>query len=298
MIEVYNEETIKYSPYTQLTDSYAGGVKHTHTYWEIVYTLNQDVSEQYVNDFKIKLNPNSFLIMKPGTIHHLLNEKTIRLRNISVSDEKMKSVCNVISANLYEQLCSVTAPVIVGFSSQTVEILENRLNIFANAPTPPQQIFLDSVHTSIVAYLLGLYMESQITGTSKYPPWLCNFLDRFTDPSFVKLPIADMVKTTNYSHGHFCRQFKFYIGKTLVQYVLEQRLYNSLVMLTDKSKLIIDIALDNGFCSQSSYINAFKAQFGIPPSKWRKLNCDTYARPLLLWGSHDTVSSPDNIINK
>lgn len=141
MIEVYNEETIKYSPYTQLTDSYAGGVKHTHTYWEIVYTLNQDVSEQYVNDFKIKLNPNSFLIMKPGTIHHLLNEKTIRLRNISVSDEKMKSVCNVISANLYEQLCSVTAPVIVGFSSQTVEILENRLNIFANAPTPPPADF-------------------------------------------------------------------------------------------------------------------------------------------------------------
>ena len=36
-------------------------------------------------------------------------------------------------------------------------------------------------------------------------------------------------------------------------------------MLMDNDKPIIDITLDNNFCSQSSYINAFKNKFGVTP---------------------------------
>ncbi len=292
MIDVYNDETIKYSPYTQITDA-INAQPHIHTFWEMVYPLYPNVLEQYVNDYFVKLAPDSFLIIKPGILHKLENKKQleIRHRNISISDEKMKAICNVIDPNLYEQLSFISGPIIVKFPPQTVEVLENRLNIFNNVNTQPQRLLLESVHSSIVAYLLGLYVESQITLISKYPPWLREFLDKFDDPTFLKQSITDMVKTTNYSHGHFCRQFKSYVGKTLVQYVLEQRLHNSLVMLMDKSKLIIDIALDNGFCSQSSYINAFKSLFGIPPSKWRKINCSNHVHPTIRWGNHNTTSS-------
>lgn len=288
MAYLYDKETIKYAPLTSVVDALNPDA-HIHTFWEIVYPLYDFVLKQYVNEYYVELTGNSFLIIKPNDLHRIVIEedkRIVRHRNIFVDDANMKNICDSIDPSLYGQLLFRTSPIIVPFPPQTVEVLESRLNVFNNYDNNSSNQFLQSIHTTLVSYLLGLYIESQITLPTNYPAWLKTLLDNLNDPNFIKQNVSEIVKSTNYSHGHVCRQFRHYMGKTLVQFILEQRLHNSLIMLMDKSKLIVEIALDNGFYSQSSYINAFRNLFGIPPSKWRKLNAANQSlQTTLIWGN-------------
>ena len=146
---------------------------------------------------------------------------------------------------------------------------------------------MNSLHSSLVAYYLGLYIERGLGDSIKYPEWLIKLLESTKNKEFLTNSISEMIKSTNYSHGFVCRAFKKHVGKTLMQYVLEERLRLSIIMLLDKNKSAVDVALDSGFCSQSSYINAFKKLFGITPAVWRKQNLGVKEIvPNTVWGEN------------
>jgi AraC-like DNA-binding protein len=44
--------------------------------------------------------------------------------------------------------------------------------------------------------------------------------------------------------------------------------------LESSDRSITEIATDTGFSSLSSFERWFKAQFAMPPMKWRRLHCD------------------------
>lgn len=291
MIELYTEEVIKYAPLTSVTDRVYSNT-HTHTFWEITYTLFNQVAVQVINGKSVEIGSNSFLIIRPFDTHGLIREgKTIvKDRNIFVEDDKMRKMCDAIDKDLYDELSAGSDPIVCPFPQHTVEVLEDRLNVFSNYKNGNDSA-LDTIHSTIVSYLLGLYIESRLNIPNRYPAWIQELLTRLRDPEFIKQKVEDIIKTTNYSHGYVCKNFKKITGQTIVNYVLEQRLYNSLSMLMDNDKLIIDIALDNNFCSQSSYINAFKNKFGVSPSKWRKAN--TPERSLKVtqkWGDYKVIN--------
>lgn len=291
MIELYNEEVIKYAPLTSVTNRFLTNT-HSHTFWEITYTLFNQVATQVINGHSVEIGSNEFLIIRPFDIHGLIRsgKTVVKDRNIFVSEEKMHKICDSIDGNLYKRLSTGSEPIVCPFPQHTVEVLEGRLNLFGNFKDGNEAV-LESIHSTIVAYLLGLYIESTLNIPKSYPAWLQELLNNLRDPQFANQSVSDIVKTTNYSHGWVCKNFKKITGQSIVNYILDQRLYNSLSMLTDKDKLIIDVALDNNFCSQSSYINAFKKKFGVSPSKWRKEN--TAERSLKVtqrWGEFKMIN--------
>lgn len=266
----YDENTIKDFSFAN-TIEHLNPIPHVHTFWEIVYPMFREDLVQYVNEKKIVVSNDSFLIMKPGDVHYFLcynPERFIKQRNIFVEDEKMKEICGAIDGGLYEKLIYSTDPVIVPFGHESSERLEKRWNIFSREDVPKDK--LKAIHTTLVAYYLGLYVEKQISSLDNYPDWLLSLLANLSKPEFMTKDISEIVKSTNYSHGFVCREFKKYLGITLVRYVLDERLRASSVMLMDKNKAMVEIAMECGFCSQSNYINAFKKLFKITPAAWRK----------------------------
>lgn len=291
MIELYNEEVIKYAPLTSVTNRFLTNT-HSHTFWEITYTLFSQLATQVINGHSVEIGSNEFLIIRPFDTHELIRsgKTVVKDRNIFVSEEKMRKICDSIDGNLYKRLSTGSEPIVCPFPQHTVEVLEGRLNLFGNFKDGNEAV-LESIHSTIVAYLLGLYIESTLNIPKSYPAWLQELLNNLRDPQFANQSVSDIVKTTNYSHGWVCKNFKKITGQSIVNYILDRRLYNSLSMLTDKDKLIIDVALDNHFCSQSSYINAFKKKFGVSPSKWRKEN--TAERSLKVtqrWGEFKMIN--------
>jgi AraC family transcriptional regulator len=81
--------------------------------------------------------------------------------------------------------------------------------------------------------------------------------------------LADLARAAGLSRYHFLRTFQRVTGVTPHQWVLRARLREAARRLAASRDSITDIALDVGFDDLSNFIRSFRAEFGVPPSRYR-----------------------------
>jgi AraC-like DNA-binding protein len=81
--------------------------------------------------------------------------------------------------------------------------------------------------------------------------------------------ISDMSSAAGMSAFHFSRKFKAITGLPPHQYLLQQRISQSKILLSASERSIACIAFDCGFSSQAHFSVAFKARVGISPGAYR-----------------------------
>ncbi len=85
------------------------------------------------------------------------------------------------------------------------------------------------------------------------------------------LRASDIAKHANLSAFHFQRLFSAYMGEPVNQYVAARRLESAAIKLTNYSGVnLLQLGLDSGFQTHSAFSKAFKKQFGVTPSAFRK----------------------------
>ena len=273
--------TIRTCPYTALIVN-TEHIPHIHEFWEITYTVSGKL-KNLVNERAVNCEPfTQFLIMKPGDIHEIKPdngdfspfEAKFYHRDIYVSDEKMHSVCKKLAPDLYEELSAQTEPVCITLRNNILECLEGTLNLFNSVEqcSVSTATLLPSIHTSIVATLLGLYIENKVRRCKQFPKWIEDFFKKLNTEEFLTKSVKDIVAEFSYSHSYICRSFKKYVGKTMMQCINEAKIRYSTILLMDKTTSVLEVALRLNYKSQSAYITAFKAVYSMSPNKWRKEN--------------------------
>ncbi len=84
-----------------------------------------------------------------------------------------------------------------------------------------------------------------------------------------KINIEDAARSAGYSASHLHRLFTFAYGISVADYIRKRKLTNSLPLLLDQRKSILDIALVCGYEYEQSFCRAFKDEFGLTPGKYR-----------------------------
>jgi AraC family transcriptional regulator len=79
----------------------------------------------------------------------------------------------------------------------------------------------------------------------------------------------ELSKVAALSPFYFQRLFTCLVKRPVNEYIKMRRLARACETLADKSKCILDIALENGFNSHESFTKNFKAAFGITPDEYR-----------------------------
>jgi transcriptional regulator GlxA family with amidase domain len=82
--------------------------------------------------------------------------------------------------------------------------------------------------------------------------------------------LSALAEAARLSRYHFLRVFQQLTGVTPHQYVLRMRLRNAATQLLCTPAAILEIALDCGFGDISNFNHAFRAEFGMRPSAYRK----------------------------
>lgn len=83
------------------------------------------------------------------------------------------------------------------------------------------------------------------------------------------LQLSTIARTLCVSTFHLCRVFKAYMGVSIQQYRSQLRLRRSLEMLIEGGRDVLDIAVALGYSSHSHFTRAFRATYGITPSRYR-----------------------------
>ena len=92
-------------------------------------------------------------------------------------------------------------------------------------------------------------------------------IERMPDAS---LSLQHLASGAGLSPYHFLRTFERLTGVTPHQYVRRARLRDAALRLADRSARILDVAFDSGFGDLSTFNRAFRAEFGVSPSRWER----------------------------
>lgn len=89
------------------------------------------------------------------------------------------------------------------------------------------------------------------------------------DPA-ARLPLQGLAAEAGLSPFHFLRTFQRATGVTPHQFILRARLREAAAQLAIGRRAVLAIALDAGFGDLSNFNRAFRAEFGVSPTKWRR----------------------------
>lgn len=255
------------SYYTKLWNQLS--TKHMHTSFEILIQLKGQILNT-VNESSRKLIAGNVVFMRPNDWHtiEVLPNETHLHRDIYISNEKMRKICDFLEPTLFKELTESSDPIYFDISANKIQILESKLVLFNEKKS--DSLDQESLHTCIIFELLSDYIYYRTYNELSYPTWLQKFLTYVNTPDIMSLKISDLTKFTGYSREHLGREFKKYIGQTLESYMTELRLNYSLSLLSETDFSIAYIAQELGYDSQNSFTNNFRKQFGITPMLWRK----------------------------
>lgn len=96
---------------------------------------------------------------------------------------------------------------------------------------------------------------------------VCSFIRQNLDK---KLSNNEIAYVAGYHEYHLNRIFLQNTGKTVHQYIIDERIHSVKSMLTTTDMTVSDIAESTGFNSATHLCSCFKAQVGVSPSQYRK----------------------------
>ncbi len=85
-----------------------------------------------------------------------------------------------------------------------------------------------------------------------------------------KITIADIADVAEFSESHFMRYFKETMGTSFIDYLKDYRLTMAARLLLVSESSILSISEEVGFDNLSYFNRAFKTQYGMTPSQYRK----------------------------
>ena len=261
-------------------------VLHRHSDWEFTSTID-GTGTNIVNGTDYPLMPGDFVLLGPQHVHRFVSDSAdIRRRDVCIADEKFQKLCSVLSPSLYDALCRHEKPIVVHLSIETFGELHKRLcklNAFNS-----DDDHVGAVLASVVIYLLGIYLEHR--SEKQLPESILSFLQQISTPDVFSLRINDIIALSSYSHSHFIKIFKKYVGKTIIEYVTDLRIAYAATLLSSTNQSVITIASKVGYDNQSFFAQKFKDKYNISPMEYRNSVHNTEAQPATGGGEHRQIN--------
>ena len=109
-------------------------------------------------------------------------------------------------------------------------------------------------------------------------------LELIEDSITEEIPIEELAENAALSVFYYQRLFSRLVKKPVREYIKMRRLARACDALRDKSKRILDVALEYGFGSHEVFSKAFKEAYAMTPTEYResKVNLNNFEKPDLM----------------
>jgi AraC-like DNA-binding protein len=253
---------------------------HWHNEVELILPLSGSFTIKFHNDKTAVVNcaPGDLILIAPGTLHEYLG--------VAPVGEKLILLFDIAS---YSQVSSLipllkTLPSYVHVKKSQFPVETARLQDYFweierlyGASDEFLQISVYSLVTLILAQIgsMRLADNTDISEKKDLQPKnidklvkVTNYIDAHRGEDMSVDQLADMA---GFSKFHFERLFKSCMGISCYQYITKRRILLAQELLSDTSLTVMDVALQSGFFSLSTFNRVFKDTNGCSPTEYRKL---------------------------
>lgn len=213
----------------------------------------------YIEDTSIPITPNMIICVKPGQIRRT----------------RFPFKCYFVHMILHEGLLHdalVATPDYFEIQNRDVyESIYKRLIKHYNALSEGREIILQSVLLELIHTITQDSSRRVNTNNTLNTSSLTeNAINYIKNHLTEDLALENMAKAMSLSPIYFHTIFRASVGKTLRDYVEEQRLKKAINLLLTTSLSLTDIAYECGFSSQSYFSYVFKRKMNTTPRNYVK----------------------------
>ena len=240
---------------------------HTHNHWEILIVLSGKV-QHTINNITRNTTTGYACIIRPNDIHKIcfLNKEESETITFIFSNEIAEKLFNSYSSIFDINLSAETMEFSLGSNTLDAILSKALVAQFQSKENYEKYSLL------IISRIINAYLEKKINTTEAYPEWLNTFLLFLKNPDHLRLSLPEIARHSPYSYVHLSSLFKKYVGKTIVNYIKELKIFRAKELLQNTNMSIADIATDLNYESVSSLQHNFKQFTGQTPSEFRKSN--------------------------
>lgn len=260
----------RHNPFT-MKITWEHATEHDHTFFEIVLIVRSKANHT-INGITMPVSRGDMVLLRPEDRHFMkvTGEEPYQHRDIYITQKDMQDICNLISEDAYEIIKEQKMPFCIKLNDTQTDYIESFCEKYDNIIDYTKdgkydRAFFKCFCSHIVCLIYGNNLS-----TPNIPPWLSALMQKITNEKlFLSQSIEDLIRSTGYSHTHFCRLFKRYFNTSFSQCLTDYKIDYSLNLLSDKSLSILEISSILGYDSTSYYITAFKKRYGVTPHRYR-----------------------------
>lgn len=243
-----------------------------HEHFETVITLKNNFIHT-VNGSSFRPEVGDVVILRPQDYHsaHPIDDSAEHIcRDIYIDPKLFKEACDYISPTLFVKIMTEKNPPSFHLSESELDSFEESIDFsYLYAMAKDYEVY-KSVMRIVACSLIGLYVKKSFEKEKTLPECLTKLLLNLQRSNYGKISIAETAKEAGYSPDYLNRLFREHFGKSIEQYIIECRIYDSLTMLLQTDMSVNEIALKMGWECTGNYINHFKKIYGATPAKYRK----------------------------
>ena len=254
------------------------GINHTYqknSHWhedlEIIY-ICRGKAEIFIDGEHTNAKAGSLVVINCESVHRVLieTEDISDPSDIAVLDLMIPK--NFLDAHFPEHKRVRFTNKITKFSTE----IKNILSIFSkhaySSSKSHDRLFVHGLLLQLLYFVCenGVEIKTDDHTQPESLVRLKNILEYIDEHYHEPLTQADIATRFYFTPQYFSRYFKQCTGVTFSEHLAGRRIHGARQELIHTDKLITEIAFNNGFSDERSFINAFKKLYQVTPLQYRK----------------------------
>lgn len=239
--------------------------------FNIFVVLSGNVSVHYKNHTR-DMNPYDIFFFQPfETYSFIKSTKDAQVLNISFNSQYIRSLCPEVEEIVLQQshvTKNMGNPIYISMCQDFATIIYNNLK---NELCTKMKL-LDAANNLLISIFdnYGEQGNAGEKGKGYAQQRVSDIMSYINEHYSEKLSVTDISASLGLHPQYFSSFFSKYFKTSFVDYLTTFRINQSLSRLIYSKDSILDIAIDCGFANHKTYAAAFKKQYSITPTTYRK----------------------------
>ncbi len=248
--------------YAGMTFETTSSVIHQHLDFYELILVTQGEWQNRMDAVTNTMLTGTLALFKPGVTHQMFTESSQNTHFVICVEQEYFETFVRQSFPLFdlENLSDCTSKIVSKEKCKYIEYLGNTL---CKGSHPIHSMADEILYLCLSDFTYNL--ETYDCDTH-----IADIIQKLNNQLYMLTSVEDICANYPYSQSTLQKQFKKITGLTIAGYKAQQKMKYAATLLAETHSSVLNIATTLGYDSLSYFLHAFKKQYGITPSEYRK----------------------------
>ena len=254
--------------------NYAYPTVHTHDHYEITVVFSGSMVHN-INGHSYVMRRGDCCLIRPEDSHYFEDEpgqphQNCLNANFMYCMDFMEKAMATFGPDCLPMLLASKRPLTFNISNTVISKIEKTCLYIQSPGEHPTDSNLMICKSVIMELLSSCVLHQCTLFHGNFPDWLDTLVFSMQNPDNFDKKITELIEGISYSYSYIQKQFRHYMGTTIVSFWSGIKLSHAKELLINSNLTVLEISTRLGYETASHLNHLFKKHYGVSPSAYRK----------------------------